>query len=109
MGNYRNFDRNPSLLGAFDKLRRCGTRFLKSKELGANPITVQADNNMIRFPNQMLQNRQMLAGKVRKTIYVKPVIFRKITVLQLLQNPTHLIPGVTLAPLAQRIVAFQQQ
>ena len=57
----------------------------------------------------MLQNRHVLAGKVRKAIDVKHMLLAEGTVLQLLQQPVHLIPGIALAPAAQAVVALHQK
>ena len=59
--------------------------------------------------DQMIQNRQVLAGKVRETIDVEGMIFRKITHLHLLQQHRRLISGVSLTTGTEGIVTFQNQ
>ena len=57
----------------------------------------------------MLQNCQMLPGKVRETVYVEGMPFSKAAFLQLFQQLSLLIPGISFSPTADGIVALQQQ
>ena len=51
----------------------------------------------------------MLAGKIRKTVYVKHMVFGKIAALQLLQQPIHLISWVTLSTAAKTVIGAKKQ
>ena len=57
----------------------------------------------------MLQNCHMLAGKIWEAIDVKHMLLAEGSVLQLLQQPVHLIPGVAFTPAAQAVVALHQK
>ena len=57
----------------------------------------------------MPHDGHVLAGQIGEAVYVKCMIFRKITAFQLLQKPVHLISGVRLTLGAERIVALLDQ
>ena len=57
----------------------------------------------------MLQNGQVLPGKIRESVYVKHMLLGEAPLLQVLQQPGHLVSGVPLAPAAQAVIAFHQQ
>ena len=85
------------------------SRFFKGQQLGIYFIAVHADGDTGGILDQMLQNRHVLTGKVRESIYVKYMAFRKISLRQLLQQQCFLITGVALAEGAERVIAFQNQ
>ena len=57
----------------------------------------------------MLQNCHMLAGKIRKSVYVKHMIFAITAVFQLLQQQRFHIPGIPLALSAQTVIGIQKK
>ena len=83
--------------------------FFKGQQSRVNLIAVQAHRYTGADPNQMFQNLQILASKIRKTVYVKNMLFPKSSLFQLFQQPGHLVSWVPLAPAAQAVVTFHQQ
>ena len=57
----------------------------------------------------MFQDCHVLSGKIRKTIDIKRMIFRKGTILQLLKQPGHLISGISFTAGAQAVISFHDQ
>jgi len=51
----------------------------------------------------------MLAGKIRKSIYVKDMLLRKIAALHLFQQQGFLIARVAFSLCTYRIIGFQDQ
>ena len=96
-------------LGGPVKLRGRLPRFFKGQLVGSDAVAVQADGDAGAELDQVLQNRHVLPGKVREAVDVKYMLPGVVTVLQLLQQPGHLVPGVPLAPAAQAVVALHQQ
>ena len=84
-------------------------RFFKGQQRRSNLVAVDTDRNTGRGLNQMLQNGQVLPGKIRKSVYVKHMLLGKAPLLQVFQQPGHLVSGVPLALAAQAVIAFHQQ
>ena len=108
-GNGFDLHFHPGATGAAKQLGRRIPRLFKGQKVGILPVAVQAHRHVGGRLNEMLQNRQMLPGKVREAVYVKNVLLCKISLLHLFQEPRHLIPRVALAPAAQGVVALHQK
>ena len=108
-GNVLNLHFHPGPLGTAQKLPGSLSGFFKCQEMGAGRITVQAYGDAGRNPDEMFQNFQILPGKVRKTIYVKGVVFSEIPQFQLFQQPGHPISGVPLSPGTEAVVGRHQK
>ena len=104
-----NVNFHAGMLGAAKQLRRRIGGFLKSEGIGVQAVTGKTHRHHRAFLNQMLQNRQMLPGEIRETIYVENAPGSKIILLQLIQAPGHLIPGIPEPLGAEGIVALQDQ
>ena len=109
LGDLLHLHRNMQPLGSPVQLRGSLPRLLKGQLVGADAVAVQAHRNLRAELNQMLQNGHMLPGEIREAVNVKYVLPGEIPILQLLQQPGHLVPGVPLAPAAQAVVALHQQ
>ena len=109
LGDLLHLHRNMQPLGSPVQLRGSLPRLLKGQLVGADAVAVQAHRNLRAELNQMLQNGHMLPGEIREAVNVKYVLPGKVPILQLLQQPGHLVPGVPLAPAAQAVVALHQQ
>ena len=51
----------------------------------------------------------MLAGKIRKSVNIEDMGLAEVALLQLFQQPGHLISGVFLTTAAKAVVGFQQK
>ena len=84
-------------------------RLFKGQLAGADDVTVEAHRDTGAELNQVLQNFQVLAGVVRETVDIKHMGLGIVAFLQLLQQPGHLIAGITLSLAAQSIIALHEQ
>ena len=84
-------------------------RLFEGGMLRVDTVGGQAHGDPGGHPDQVAHDGHMLPGQVREAVYVKFVVFRKIALLQLLEEPVHLIPGVRLALGADAVVALQNQ
>ena len=57
----------------------------------------------------MFHDGHVLPGQVREAVYVKGMIFRKVALLQLFQQPVHLVTGILAALGADCVIASQDQ
>ena len=100
---------HPQPLGHAGQLQGGLPRFFKGGLAGAHPVAVQAHGDLGRSGHEMLQNRQVLPGEIREAVDVECMLLGIVPLLQLFQQPGHLIPGVPLAPAAQGIIPLHQQ
>ena len=108
-GNLLNLHFLTGSVGQTNQLGRCIAGFFKSKQSGTHTVTIQGNCDIGRLSDQQFQNRHMLAGKVRKSIYVKDMVSGKIMLLHLFQQQCFLITGVTLTGSTNSIIGFQNQ
>ena len=96
-------------LGDAVKLSGGLARLFKGQQRRIHLIAVQSNGDHGAGTDQVLQNSQILPGKVREAVYVKHMVFAVIAVLQPLQQPGHLVPGVSPALGAEAVVALHKQ
>ena len=108
-GNHFHLDLHPGAACQPVKLSGGVPRLFKGQQAGFQAVAVHADGDLRGCLHEVVENCQILPGKIRETVYVKYVFLGKGAVLQLLQQPGHLVPGVPLAPPAQAVVAVHQQ
>ena len=96
-------------MGNFQKLLGRLPGLFKGKQLRSRLIAVERHGNGRTKAHQVLQNGQILPGKVRKALYVEYMVFRVIAVLQLLQEPGHPVSGVPFALGAEAVVALHEK
>ena len=104
-----NLNAYPQPLGHPVKLGGRLPRLFEGQQAGADAVAVQAHRHLGGGGDEVLQNGQVLPGKVREAVDVEYMVLGVGALFQLLQQPGHLIPGVPLAPAAQGIVALHQQ
>ena len=100
---------HPTALCHPDKLPGGLPRLFKGQQRGIYTVAVQGNGYQWADPDQVLQYRHILTGKIRKAVYVEHMIFPVIAVLQLLQKPGHPVSGVTPALGAEAVIALHQQ
>ena len=83
-GNGFDLHVHPGAAGAAKQLGRRVSRLFKGQKVGVLPVAVQAHRHVRGCLNEMLQNRQMLPGKIREAVYVKYMLLCKIPLLHLL-------------------------
>ena len=101
--------RHPGLFGHLDQLTGRLCRLFKGQQMGIRAVAGDAYGDTGGNLDQMLDDGQILPGKIRETVYVEGVIPAKAAHFQLFQQPGHLISGIPLAPAAQTVVGFHQQ
>ena len=84
-------------------------RLFKGQQFGSGTVAVHGDGHIRCVLDQIFQNRHMLTGKVRESVYVKYMIFRKIALLHLLQKQGFLFTGIPLAMAAHAVIGLQNQ
>ena len=106
-----HFDLNihTSAAGALIDLPGGVTRFFEGQHGRIHLVAVQAHRDTGRNFYKIFDDRQVLAGKVRETVYVKNMFFPKCALFQLFQQPGHLVSEIPLSPAAQAVIAFHQE
>ena len=91
------------------QLSRGIPRLFEGQQAGFQAVAVHADGDLRSSLHQIVKDRQILPGKVRKAVYVEHVLLSIASILQLFQQPGHLVTGVPFSPLAQTVVSIHQQ
>ena len=103
-----DFHRHTCPVGKIHQFPGSLSGLLESQQMGIHTVTVQADGNTGGNLHQMGNNRHILPGKVREAVYVKDMLLAEAALLQLFQQPGHLVSGVPLAPATEGIIALHQ-